>query len=139
MMTPYPNCLWDARRTDLNYDELRRLTSQWKLAAPNYAGDFYPLTPYSLDRGAWIGWQFDRSEVGTGMVQVFRRAASIYRSADLVLRGLDRSARYTITDLDAPDEPREMTGGDLLEKGVPVEIGSRPGSALFTYKRTGQG
>ena len=28
---------------------------------------------------------------------------------------------------------------DLLEKGLPVEIGSRPGSALFTYKRTGHG
>jgi alpha-galactosidase len=139
MMTPYPNCLWDARRTDLNYDELRRLTSQWKQIAPNYAGDFYPLTPYSLDRGAWIGWQFDRPEAGEGMVQVFRREGSIYRSADLVLCGLDLAARYTITDLDSPNNPREMTGGDLLEKGLPVEIGSRPGSALFTYKRTGHG
>jgi alpha-galactosidase len=138
MMTPYPNCLWDARRTDLNYDELRRRTSQWKQVAPNYAGDFYPLTPYSLDRGSWIGWQFDRPEAGEGMVQVFRRAGSIYRSADLVLRGLDRIARYTIADLDTPDKPREMTGSDLLEKGLPVEIGTRPGSALFAYKRTGQ-
>ncbi|HOZ49404.1 MAG TPA: alpha-galactosidase [Candidatus Hydrogenedentes bacterium] len=135
MMTPYPNCLWDARRTDLNYDELRRLTSQWKQVAPNYAGDFYPLTPYSLDRSAWIGWQFDRPETGEGMVQIFRRDGSIYRAVDLVLRGLDRAARYTITDLDAPDAPREMTGEDLLDKGLPVEIGSRPGSALFTYKR----
>ena len=139
MMTPYPNCLWDARRTDLNYDELRRLTSQWKQVAPNYAGDFYPLTPYSLDRGDWIGWQFDRPETGEGMVQVFRREGSIYRSADIVLRGLDRSARYTVTDLDAPDQPRVMTGGELIDQGISVEIGSRPGSALFTYARTDRG
>ena len=72
------------------------------------------------------------------MVQILRRDGSIYRSADLVLRGLDRAGRYTITDLDSPDKPREMTGGDLLEKGLSVEIGSRPGSALFTYRRTGQ-
>ena len=136
MMTPYPNCLWDARRTDLDYDELRRLTSQWKQVAPNYAGDFYPLTPYSLDRGAWIGWQFDRPEVGEGMVQVFRREESIYRAVDLVLRGLDRAARYTITDLDAPDTPCEMTGGELVGKGLPVEIGARPGAALFAYRRS---
>ncbi|MBN2128982.1 MAG: glycoside hydrolase family 127 protein [Sedimentisphaerales bacterium] len=134
MMTPYPNCLWDARRLDLDYDELRRLTSQWKLVAPNYAGDFYPLTAYSLDRDAWIGWQFDRPEAGEGMVQVFRREESIYRAVDLVLRGLERSARYTITDLDAPGAPCEMTGGDLMDKGLPVEIGARPGAALFTYK-----
>ncbi|MCC6487488.1 MAG: alpha-galactosidase [Candidatus Hydrogenedentes bacterium] len=139
MMTPYPNCLWDARRTDLNYDELRRLTAQWKQVAPNYAGDFYPLTPYSLDRSDWIGWQFDRPEIGEGMVQVFRREGSIYRSADLALRGLDRSAQYTVTDLDAPDQPRVMTGGELMDQGIPVEIGLRPGSALFTYARTDRG
>ncbi len=138
MMTPYPNCLWDARRTDLNYDELRRLTAQWKQVAPNYAGDFYPLTPYSLDGNAWIGWQFDRPGAGGGMVQVFRREGSIYRSADLVLRGLDRSARYTVTDLDTPEKPFEMTGGDLMDKGIPVEISTRPGSVLFTYKRNSQ-
>lgn len=135
MMTPYPNCLWDARRTDLDYDELRRLTSQWKQVAANYAGDFYPLTPYSLDRSAWIGWQFDRPEAGEGMIQVFRREQSIYRSADLVLRGLDRAARYTVTNLDAPEQAREMTGSDLMDKGLPVDIGSRPGSSLITYKR----
>ncbi len=138
MMTPYPNCLWDARRTDLNYDELRRLIAQWKQVAPNYAGDFYPITPYSLDRTVWIGWQFDRPEVGEGMVQVFRRESSIYRSADLLLRGLDRNARYTITDLDNPDKPREMTGADLLDKGIPIEFSARPASALFTYKYIGQ-
>jgi alpha-galactosidase len=137
MMTPYPNCLWDARRTDLNYDELRRLVSQWKEVNPNYAGDFYPLTPYSLERSAWIGWQFDRPETGEGMVQVFRREESIYRAADLVLRGLDRDARYTLTDLDAPERMQEMSGADLLDKGLPVEIKSRPGSLLLTYKRVG--
>ena len=136
-MTPYPNCLWDARRTDLNYDELRRLTTQWKQLAPNYAGDYYPLTPYSLDRDAWIGWQFDRPEAGEGMVQVFRREQSIYRSADLVLRGLVRTAVYTITDLDDPDRPYDMSGEALTGQGLPVEISSRPGALLLIYRRKG--
>ncbi len=138
MMTPYPNCLWDARRTDLDYDKLRRLISQWQQIAPNYAGDFYPLTAYSLDKDAWIGWQFDRPEAGEGMVQVFRREESIYRAADFVLRGLHRCARYRVTSLDAPDRPCEMTGGNLMGKGVPVKIASRPGSALLSYKRIEQ-
>jgi alpha-galactosidase len=134
-MTPYPNCLWDARRTDLDYDELRRLIAQWRDVAANYAGDFYPLTPYSLDRSAWLGWQFHRPETGEGMVQVFRREGSIYRSADLVLRGLEPAARYTITDLDSPATPSQMTGEQLLSTGLPVEIRSRPGAALYTYRR----
>lgn len=135
MMTPYPNCLWDARRTDLNYNELRRLITQWKQVAPYYAGDFFPLTSYSLDRDSWIGWQFDQPETGEGMVQIFRREGSIYRSADLVMHALDPIAQYSITDLDAPGNPRQMTGGDLMRTGLPVEINTRPGSVLFTYQK----
>jgi len=135
MMTPYPNCLWDARRTDLDYGEFRRLTAQWEMVAPDYAGDFYPLTSYSLANDVWLGWQFDRPETGEGMVQVFRRELSIYRAADLVLRGLDRNARYRVTNLDEPDAPYEMTGAELLGRGLPVEFTSCPGAALFTYQR----
>ena len=135
MMSPYPNCLWDARRTDLNYDELRRLTSQWRAVADCYAGDYYPLTDYSLNRTDWIGWQFHRPDTGKGMVQVFRRENSIYRAVDMTLRGLDPEATYRVTDQDHPDEPREIRGQALLEQGLPVEITTRPGSVLFTYER----
>jgi hypothetical protein len=34
-----------------------------------------------------------------------------------------------------PGEPVEMTGSELLEKGLPVAIPSKPGWAFFTYKR----
>jgi hypothetical protein len=53
------------------------------------------------------------------------------------LRGLGRAARYTVIDLDAPDKARELTGDELLEKGLPVELVSRPGAAIFTYRRMG--
>ena len=135
MMTPYPNCLWDARRTDLDYHEFRRLTAQWIAVAPNYAGDFYPLTPYSLANDVWMAWQFDRPETGEGMVQIFRRDACIFRAADLVLRGLDPDARYRITNLDEPAAVFEMTGANLLEHGLPVEISASPGALVFTYQR----
>jgi hypothetical protein len=42
-----------------------------------------------------------------------------------------------IANLDAPGKPQEMTGNDLMEKGIPIELNSRPDSALFIYKRTG--
>jgi len=138
MMSPYLNCLWDARRTELDYDTLRRLLAQWQLAAPNYAGDFYPLTPYSLERHAWIAWQFDRPQAGEGIVQVFRREGSIFRAGDLPMQGLSREGRYLVTDLDAPDTPSEYTGETLLDTGLPVEIRSRPGAVLYHYRRVNQ-
>jgi len=51
-----------------------KLLDEWRRLAPNYWGDFWPLTPYSIDQTAWIAWQYDRPEAGEGVVQAFRRA-----------------------------------------------------------------
>ena len=58
-----------------------------------FYGDYYPLTSYSLDNSVWMAWQFDRPDLGEGMVQVFRRAEGFYESAHFPLRGLDLEAR----------------------------------------------
>ena len=34
-------------------------------------GDYYPLTPYGIQAGDWIAWQFDRSDLAGGVVQAF--------------------------------------------------------------------
>ena len=36
-------------------------------------GDMYPLLPHSLSEGAWLAAQYDRPELGQGMIVVFRR------------------------------------------------------------------
>ena len=108
MMTPYPNCLWDARRTDLDYDEFRRLTSQWKQIAPNYAGDFYPLTPYSLANDIWIGWQFRPARIGRRNGAGFPREGSIYKRPSWVL------ARARLVPPDT-DKPISMSGAALRD------------------------
>ena len=68
------------------------------------------------------------------MLQVFRRANSIYRSADFPLRGLDPQSKYTVTNLDKADAKYEATGRELMEKGVAVEIAERPGAVVVKYK-----
>ena len=91
---------WDMRRRDVDYNRLRQLIAQWRQIAPDYFGDYYPLTSYSLEKDAWIAWQFDRPEAGEGVVQAFRHADSSYESARLRLRGLEPNAQYTITNMD---------------------------------------
>lgn len=125
----------DARRKDLDWDLLRKLVAQWRQIVPNVLGDFYPLTPYSLQQDTWMAWQFDRPEAGEGMVQAFRRAESIFRSAELRLRGLEPAAHYAVTDLDT-SQPRHLTGLELMEKGLLVDMAQRPGAAVLTYKKT---
>ena len=85
---------------DLDYELLRKLTDEWRAVAPYYLGDYYPLTPYSLDKNVWMAWQFDRPEAGEGMVQAFRRDECGDAAKTFRLQGLDPAATYEVTDLD---------------------------------------
>jgi alpha-galactosidase len=133
MVTHFTAC-FDMRRKDLDYDQLRRVLGQWRRYADHYFGDYYPLTAYSLDRTAWIAWQFDRPEKGEGMVQAFRRDQSVYESARFKLTGLDAGAQYTIISLDS-GEAKAVSGRELIEQGLSVSILEQPGDIVITYSR----
>jgi alpha-galactosidase len=109
------------------YGECRRV-------APLMLADYYPLTPYSRDLDRWIAWQFNRPEQGDGVLQAFRRERCAESAMTLRLSGLEPDALYRITDLDRAD-PWEARGRDLMEKGLRVEIGDRPGAAIVLYGR----
>ena len=125
---------WDMRDKNLDYALFRKLVGQWRKYAPNFFGDFYPLTPYNLDNSQWIAWQFDRPESGEGMVQAFRRAESVYVAAQFKLCGLEPDAQYSLTDLDK-GKAMLASGRELMENGLKVEITQRPGAVVVTYKK----
>jgi len=131
---PSINCGIDFRVKEIDYAALRQLLSAWRGINANYYGDFYPLTKYSLDKGAWIAWQFDRPESGEGMVQVFRRAESVYTGASLPLKGLDPSAQYTFTNVMTRDT-QTGNGEELMSKGLPVRLNERPEALVLAYKK----
>jgi len=111
-----------------------RMVAELRQMAPNFAGDYYPLTDYNLDQTTWMAWQFDRPEAGEGMVQVFRRGESCYESARFPLRGLDVNARYTVTNLDG-GRAQELTGRELTSPGLKVSLEKRPSAAVLSYKK----
>jgi alpha-galactosidase len=132
-MCPHFTACFDMRNKGANWALARKLIAEWRRLAPCMLGDYYPLTPYSLAKDAWIGWQFDRPEAGDGMIQVFRRPDSIYRQADLKLHGLGADKEYTITDMDTKTVTRKK-GRMLMEQGLTLEIPGKPGAALLAYK-----
>jgi len=123
----------DVREKGLDYAQLRRLLGQWRALSAYYQGDFWPLTSCSHDPEAWIGWQFDRPEQGDGVVQVFRRAASVCESARLPLRGVDPSRRYQLDRWDPPLRT-EIDGAELSQRGLPVTIAARPAAVIVAYR-----
>ena len=135
VMCPHFTACFDMRKKDLNYAEARRLFSQWRQFAPYMLnGDFYPLTPYSIEKTTWIGWQFDCPEKGEGVVQAFRRNESPYEALRVRLQGLDPNAVYTVTNVDKAGS-KEVSGQELLDKGLSVAIEDQPGSAVILYKK----
>lgn len=133
-MTPALNMAWDFRRENRDYETLRHLVAQWRQVAELYYGDYYPLSPYSASDKDWLAWQFNRPEQGDGMVQVFRRPESAYQSARFKLQGLEPAARYRITNFDV-DGSTQMTGRELVERGLAVTFDRQPDSAIITYRR----
>ena len=134
VLCPHFIACWDMRDEALDYANLASMIRQWKDFGQHYFGDYYPLTPYSLDDGQWIAWQFHSPELEGGMVQVFRRSDSIYEAARLRLNGLDPSGKYEVRNMDE-ERPVTISARELLDDGLPVKLPQRPAAVIFTYKR----
>ncbi len=131
---------------DFPFDWLRTGVEQLKRVRPYYYGDYYPLLPCSFNADCttdpsertaafeWAVWQFYRPEEGDGMVQAFRRDKNGVTAKDVRLRGLDPAANYQVTDLDA-SVPRIISGTDLMQRGLHIEIAAQPGAAIIVYKK----
>jgi alpha-galactosidase len=143
----YPNQVGKFIPADFPYDWMRAMVAQLKLARPYYYCDYYPLLPCSQnsdcttdptkERSAafeWAASQFNRPDQGDGMVQAFRRDKNGEPSKNLLLRGLDPSARYEVTDLDA-QMPTTISGKELMRQGLHVEIKEERGAAIIIYKK----
>lgn len=125
-----------AKEKDNDWAQFRREAAIWRKILPDMLGDYYPLLPYSLDEQAWIAWQWNRPDLGTGAVQVFRRENSPLVAVQFRLHALEPSAIYEIADADAPGAaPRTFTGKELMEAGLPVHLDTRPSAGIYTYRR----
>lgn len=117
------------RRKDLMLQAIR----EFDLLRPYWYGDYYPMTPHSLAKDQWIGWQYNSLEKGGGFVQAFRRDDCMSDSITFKLRGLDPKATYKLTNLDV-GRPTTLTGQAMMD-GLKIEIADRPGSALLIYEK----
>lgn len=99
-----------------------------------FEGDFYPLLSYTLAADAWAAWQFDRPDLGEGMVVAFRRQNSPLTSMVARLRGLSPKTVYELRDVGGR-RGWKATGQQLMREGFSITIRQRPGSRLFLYRR----
>lgn len=98
-----------------------------------FHGDFYPLTSHSLSDDVWLAYQLDRPDLKQGVILVYRRGKSPYRTATLKLHALTPKTCYVLTFLDT-GKRRKMSGKDLMEKGLELTVKNAPDTAVIVYK-----
>jgi alpha-galactosidase len=119
--------------TPVDVELARRWLGEFRDLRPLMLGDMYPLVPHSLSEGAWLVSQYDRPELGQGLIVGFRRRWCESSSAQVRPRGLDPQATYRLTY--ASGRPvQERRGADLLA-GVLVEVADAPGHDVIRYTR----
>ena len=133
-MAPWIGTAEDTRKDTLDYADMRRFMAEWRRIIPYYWGDFYPLTPYSLEETVWMTWQFDMPEKGAGLVQAFRRAENSEESQTYKLQGLNPDANYIVTDLDV-NQPQKSTGRELMETGLLLTAKEKSTALIITYEK----
>jgi len=116
------------------WEPTKRMLGQYKSVKHLFTGDFYALSPYSTATNVWMAWQYDRPDLGEGLVQAFRRMESPEDSAVFKLRGLDEQAPYRVLNLDV-NKSQEFTGHELMEEGLKLHVARQLGSILITYKK----
>jgi alpha-galactosidase len=126
-------CLgWIADGPDFDNARARKLTDRYLAVRHLLIGAWYPALPYSRGERDWTGSQYHRADLDEGMVLVFRRAESPYRSADIALRGLKNDTDYELVS-DATG-PVGVFNGAELAKGVPVTLPEKHRSDLIVYR-----
>jgi alpha-galactosidase len=133
MVTHWSQQAVDNHKT-LPVEEIRAWMNEALAMRTYFSGDFYPLLSFTLAEDAWAAWQYDRPDLGEGMIVAFRRHASPFSRWEAAPRALDPDADYELTSWDG-DGNRRARGGELMTDGFVVTIAGKPGSALFTYKR----
>jgi alpha-galactosidase len=111
----------------------RQLLEEEVQARPYYYGDYYPLTPYSLENNVWAAWQFDRPDLGEGVLQVFRRPRTKNESMTVRLQALDPNRQYELRSFEG-GAITKRTGREWMEQGVEVKL-LQADAAVFVYKR----
>lgn len=121
------------RRTD--YAAARRLVEQWRSIADDYTADFHPLLAWTDASDAWVAWQFNRPEAGTGFVQAMRRPDSPFTKGVFRLRGLEADGPYVVWNVETPETKAGFRGQELMDPGLGIDIPDAPGVAVLAYRR----
>jgi alpha-galactosidase len=113
---------------DYPWEWLARTLGVFRLACPFFRGDFYPLLENTVSNEHWAATQYHRTDLGAGIVLLYRRPDSPFIYARFELRGIE-AGQVCHLDHATGGEPR-FDGRALVATLV------EPRSAAVIFYRT---
>jgi alpha-galactosidase len=100
---------------------------------PYWTGDYYPLTPWTIDADRWMAWQLHRADLDAGIVLAFRHKDSPYSTLQVEMHGLKLTQEYRVQFIDDQHHVvnKNLTGRDLCASEL--RIPARHASLLIRY------
>ena len=100
---------------------------------PYWTGDYYPLTPWTMDADRWMAWQLHRADLDAGIVLAFRHKDSPYSMLQVELRGLKLAQKYRVQFIDDEHQvaDKTLTGREL--GALDLRLPGRHTSLLVRY------
>jgi alpha-galactosidase len=116
------------------WDGLRALLEEYRSIRDYLYGDFYPLLSGIVGNSLWTAYQFDRPELGGGVLLAFHREGGGRAAVSLKPRGLDPTVQYEVAVADG-GPTRTVGGAELGTSGVEAAADGPRQSILITYRR----
>lgn len=113
-------------------DFIKKYTEEYLKIRPYYDEDFYALTELSDKTDVWCAVQYNRPSKSDGILQVFAREKTPYKTAIFKLKGLKENANYKITDLDGGSFI--ISGSELMNTGFEISINHSPKAKIYIYE-----
>jgi alpha-galactosidase len=125
---------WDILDKNFPFDQARACIAEMKENRPFFAGDYYPLTHWSMSHDQWMAWQFHRPDLDAGIVLAFRRKDCPYPALEAKLRGINPERNYSVSFIDDQHKAttKTMTGRELST--LELRLLDRHSSLLVRYK-----
>ena len=115
-------------------DDIRKYMNEYLSIRDYFYADYYPLTELNINRDVWCASQYNRPEENDGMLQIFRREYSPYQTSVVVLRGLEKGAKYRFEDIDG-GEPFVLDADDLMSKGLELTVPEKRSAKIYIYHK----
>ncbi|MFB2117989.1 NPCBM/NEW2 domain-containing protein [Parapedobacter sp. 2B3] len=119
---------FDATLAKAAFDEAKVYQKFWY-------GDFYPLTPARLGSDNLHAWQLHRSDLGAGVIYVFRQADCPFTGFELSPRAIAPDAKYRLNLKEDYNTSKTVVldGSELL--GYIVDMPQKKSTMIVEYQK----